>query len=123
MQKTLGMICEAIFEDILLVEVVDDFEIVGCEIFKVDEGPLELSNHLVIEINFRLRDIRHFPLPPVLTELNHQLALLHFCLLIQLVLIVLPDAPHALPYVTPRHLPQVDVLLEVFEYVQRLRLA
>ena len=78
MHKTLCLVGQTIFEDILLVEVVDDLQIIRCEVLKIDEGSLELAHHLIVEIYLRLGNISHISFPSVLTELHHQFALLHF---------------------------------------------
>ena len=78
MHKTLRLVSQTILEDILLVEVINDLQIIGCEVLKIDEGSLELAHHLIVEIYLRLGNVRHISFPSVLAELNHQFALLHF---------------------------------------------
>lgn len=69
--ETLGLVSEAIFEYILLVEVVDDLQIVCSKVLKVDEDSLELPHHLIVEINLGLGDVCHVSFPPVFAKLNH----------------------------------------------------
>ena len=117
----LGEVILVAAEDVLLVEVVDDHEVVGGEVVEVDEGPLELAGHLVVEVDLRLRHARHALQPAVVPELQHQLPLLHLLPHPQLQLVVLPHPPHALPDELPRRLPQLRVLLQPLQDVQGLR--